>query len=220
MLVVVASQHDAEAAALVQRWRARGLAAGLLTARDLSTRGWCHHVGEPGPEWAVIDGRRTPSADIRGVLTRLPTIRDDELGHLDAGDRAYAAAEMTALLLSWLTGLACPVLNRPTPSSLMGPNLPRERWRVLAAQARLALAPPGAPARAAVTVIGERWLGPVDPALGERAVAVAARAGVALATVWFDGVDPSAGFTGAELFTTLDDDDIAAALHRHLGGAA
>ncbi len=47
---------------------------------------------------------------------------------------AYVSAEMTAFLLSWLSGLDCPILNRPTPNCLSGPGWRQEQWIHLAAR--------------------------------------------------------------------------------------
>lgn len=221
MFAVLASEHDAAAAALVARWADQP--ARLLSPRDLSRPGWRHHVGTTGDEWAVIGGDRVRTDDIRGVITRLPLVQPHDLAHIEAGDREYVAAEMNAFLLSWLTVLRCPVLNRPSVTSLMGKNLTRERWLVLAGRAGVAISR-GAYGSdverprvgGAVTVIGDRWIGDVAAALGDRAVRLAKVAEVSLCTVRFDGTDGSAGFIDAELFTDLADPRIADALLDHL----
>ena len=56
MFVVLAYTHDAGARALVQRWRADGEEAALLTCADLSRAGWCYLAGA-APGHAVIDGQ-------------------------------------------------------------------------------------------------------------------------------------------------------------------
>lgn len=223
MYAIIASEADAQAAALAARWANEP--ARRLTPRDLSRPGWRHHVGTRGEEWAVIGGERVRTDDLRGVITRLPLVQEQDLGHIAAADREYVAAEMTAFLLSWLTGLECPVLNRPTVTSLMGKNVSRERWLVLAGRAGLAVArgPLGSDVEkprtgGAVTVVGDRWIGDhgVAEALGEGAVRLARVAGLSLCTVRFDGVAAGAGFIDAELFTDLGDPRVADALLDHL----
>jgi hypothetical protein len=222
MLVVLTSPHDAAARALVDRWRSRG--ARLMVPRDLSQPGWRHYVGGCGEEWFVINGERLRADVLRGVVTRLPSVRVRDLPHIAEEDREYVAAEMDAFLASWLTRLRCPVLNRPVATSLMGPNRTRERWLLLAASAglrpaaRRTLAPGGdrASATAAVTVVGRRWVGPVAPELGAQAVCLAERAGVDLLTVQFETPDRDAAFVCAELAIDVRSEEVADALRARL----
>src|SRR5262245_49828372 len=134
-VLVVASPRDAVARRLVERWAAHG--ALRLGPADLSVAGWRHYVGGPpraGAAAAVAGGRPVETAAISGVLTRLPRVAEADLAHVVAADRAYAAAEMTAFLLSWLAALTCPVLNRPTPGCLSGPSWWPEQWAAAAAR--------------------------------------------------------------------------------------
>lgn len=205
MLVVLAHARDDQARALVDRWAP--LDARLMTVQDLSAPGWQHHVGGTGSERAVLGGIQVETAAIRGVVTRLPCVQETDLAHIAPGDRPYVAAEMTAFLKSWLSRLSCPVLNRPTASSLMGPNRSLERWMVLAARCGLAVFARRSatgeallPARECpVTVLGQRWFGEVDEALGEQAMRLALQAKVDLLTVRFDGSGAGAAFLSAEL---------------------
>jgi hypothetical protein len=109
----------------------------------------------------------------------------------------------------------------------MGPNLSHERWLVLAARAGLSLAPLATdrtrpPAAAIVTVVGERWLGDVAPALGVQALALARLARVELCTVRFDGAGADAAFVSADLPVDVADAAVADALGARLAprGAA
>jgi hypothetical protein len=219
MLVVLAHSQDTEAAEF-----ARGcgrLHARLLRASDLSLAGWRHHVGEPGDEWAMIDGERVACSEITGVITRFPAVQSGELLQIEESDRAYVASEMTAFLASWLVRLRCPVLNRPSPSSLMGPNFSVERWRVLARRAglsALARTPEPLPPTVAVTVVGEHWFGDVAPALGEHALRLARFLRLELLNVSFAGREAGAPFVNAEPFTPLNSEPIAAALLSRLCG--
>jgi hypothetical protein len=218
MLVVLAHPRDTAARALVDRWRSRD--ARLMVPGDLSVPGWRHHVGVQGDEWFVANGERLRADALRGVVTRLPAVRGQDLLHIAVEDREYVAAEMDAFLASWLMRLRCPVLNRPVATSLMGPNRSRERWLLLGAGAglrpvaRRAFAPGAAPAlaTAAVTVVGRRWIGAVAPELGAQALRLAERAGVELLTVQFDATDPDAAFVCADLAIDVSAEEVADAL--------
>lgn len=188
MLVVVASRSDAAARALCER--APPGTAHLLSWRELSTPGW-RYYGDPedGEDTAVI-------AEITAVVTRCPAVPPHELGHIVPGDRAYVAAEMTALLVAWLTRLRCPVFNRPRDGCLCGPRWPPERWTMLASSLGLravpverravpglapsttrAAAPPGFELRT-VTVVGRDADASGD--LADAALTLARAAGVTL----------------------------------------
>jgi len=182
----------------VDGWRARG--AGLLTCEDLSTRGWRHRLGDPGSSAAVVSGRVVPVEEITGVLTRRPSILEEELGHITPDDRPYVAAEMNAFLVSWLSSLRCTVLNRPTPLCLSGPNWRPEQWIHAAASIGIAVRPRHRQVPASldhptdippeddfvdVTVVGTRCLGTADERLKEGARRLAAAAGVGLLGVRF-----------------------------------
>ncbi len=127
MLVIVASRTDGRALLLAERWKPHD--ARVLTSRDLSTKGWSHRLDNgSAATMTVIDGCAVASERITGVLTCVPAITEDELPNVVADDRQFVAAEMTALLTAWLSSLTCPVVNRPTPASLMGPNWYPEQW--------------------------------------------------------------------------------------------
>lgn len=68
-----------------------------------------------------------PDQAIDGVLVR-------EAGWLDPADWAeedfaYMQAEMRAVMLAWLNGLECPVINRPDASQWYRAGLPLAAWR-------------------------------------------------------------------------------------------
>jgi hypothetical protein len=230
VLVVVASRHDGVVGRLAERWAAHGEVA-LLTCEDLSSAGWCHPVGAAGRSTAVVGGRVVAVEEISGVLTRRPYIVEHELGHIVPVDRAYVAAEMTAFLLSWLSSLACPVLNRPTPSGLSGPNWWPEQWTYAAARfglpvrpvRRRAALPDSArvaadPSPPTVTVVGERCLGQVDPALAAQARRFARAVGVDLLALRFSGPEPGAVFLGTDLWPDVSAPEVADAVFEYLSG--
>lgn len=223
-LLVVASPFDAAARAFVERYASAG--AVLLTPRDLSREGWRFRLGEVEGATMVASGRRVGAGDIRGVLTRLPAVSEEDLPHIAAEDRAYVAAEMTAFLLAVLAELSAErsvrVANRPTPLCLCGRYWREEKWRRAARSLGLAAPPmrrkaaPGAareeePAGAIVTIVGDSCIGAADAALAEGALALARAAGAELLAVAFDGPEAGAAVLRASPFVDLSDARIAAA---------
>jgi hypothetical protein len=205
MLIVLADERDAAARRLVEHWRGHG--ARLMHARDLGSPGWCHGAPGAGESRAAIGGAIVPYCEIAGVVTRIPCVRPVDLPQIAEADREYVAAEYTAFLTAWLDGLRCPVVNRPSAASLLGPVLSQERWLLRAARAgitlsaaRYAVPDPVRPlAEAAVTVVGERWFGRVASELGIQAVRLARHAGVELMTALFSAPRPDAVFVGVDL---------------------
>jgi hypothetical protein len=135
---------------------------------------------------------------------------------------------MSAFLMFWLSGLTCPVLNRPTPLCLSGPGWRPERWTRAAAQVGLcvrAVERDTRPERSlgdadrpihSVTVIGSHVVGEVDADLKQRARRLAKLAGVSFLNVSFSGNEHGAAFMGADVFPPLDDAAVRAAILDHL----
>lgn len=139
MLLILASRFDDEAVRLAQRWQDQD--ARVLTCQALSRRGWRFDPTRPRRGSLVLDEEPVAMDRLRGMLCLLPAVYPGELPHIEAGDREYVAAEMTAFLIAWLTSLPCPVLGRPTPLSLTGPHLRQEQWLHEAARAGLPVRP-------------------------------------------------------------------------------
>jgi hypothetical protein len=228
MLVVVASRHDKAAQALVDRWAADD--ARLLTCEDLSIAGWRHYLSSTQDSTAVVGGQAIALAQITGVLTRLPCVYEQELLHIVPEDRTYVATEMNAFLISWLSQLQCPVLNRPTPTYLLGPAWRPEQWIYAAAQIGIPVLPrqrqivlsphvlPQVPEKpgVTVTVVGKHCFGTVDKTLARHARNLADAAKVDLLTVNFSGDESSADFLGADLWTDISALEIADAILEYL----
>ncbi len=227
MIVVLASRYDAVAQTLVARWLL--YQAALLTCDDLSVCGWRDFLGNARASTMTVGGREVTLEEINGVLTRLPSIFENELVSIVPADRAYVAAEMTAFLISWLFRLTCPVLNRPTPTSLSGPYWRREQWTYVAAQLGISVRPVRRHVALAsstvqtpleveeasavtVTVIGENCLGCVDELLKRHARRLAQAANVDLLAVRFSSSTPDAVFLGADLWPDLSSDELADAV--------
>lgn len=224
MIIILASRYDKTAEALVARWDAYD--ARVLTCEDLSAVGWHCYLSPSRSSTYVVGGQEAASAEIIGVLTRLPNIWEQELLHVVPADRTYVATEMTAFLVFWLSGLTCPVLNRPTPSCLSGSYWRLEQW--VHAAARLGI--PVRPVRrrivqecnslledhlansVTVTVVGDRCLGKVDKSLAIQARRLADVANVDLLAVQFSGSGPSSSFINAHLWPDVANSDVADAV--------
>lgn len=161
MILVLASQRDAGAAALAAGWAG----ARLLTPSDLSEPGWALPAGPSG--WTssatgrgVADGEPFVSDDVTCVVSLLSAVDAADLTWLAPEHREYVASEMTAFLGYWLATLGDRCLVPPSHASLAGPCPPASAW---ASAAGLRLAAPTAPAgteplRTAVTIVGGRLL--------------------------------------------------------------
>jgi hypothetical protein len=223
VIVVLASQYDVTAQQLVERWADYG--ACLLTPEDLSTPGWRYYLSNPLVSTAVVNGHRITVGEIHGVVTRLSWVTEAELPHIIPADTAYVAAEMSAFLIFWLSELACPILNRPSPGSLNGPCWRREQWVANAARAGLrirpesrhlslisAAAPPQKEANSTVTIIGDRCLGQVDRSLLERSRDLAKIANVDFLGIQFSSPDPDAAFVNATVYPEINCVEVADAM--------
>lgn len=230
MLVVAANRYDQVAQDLVSRWSVLG--ARLLTCADLSLCGWKYPLSMTNRSTAVIDGQIIPIEEITGVLILLPCVFEEELVEILPGDRAYVAAEMTAFLLSWLSELKCPVLNRPTSTCLSGPYWRQERWVYTAAQMGIPIQPiykhavlsantsSALPSECfvSVTVVGKLCFGAVDEALATQARKLAEVAHVDLLTVHFSHPSANAAIIGADLWPKFDSDEVIEAILAYLQG--
>ncbi|HEX8474579.1 MAG TPA: hypothetical protein VF666_11140 [Pyrinomonadaceae bacterium] len=234
MILVLAHHYDHPAKEFVERLRPHD--ARLLTCRDLSTAGWRYYPGRPYDTRAVVGGQVVPIEKIDGILTRLPSVSESDLPHIVAADRSYVAAEMTAFLTAWLSEAPFPVVNRPSPTCLMGCNWRPEQWTHAAARLGLRTrekrhivarqkkatedvtkaAPQETPeiptTPTTVTVVGDRCIGDVDAELAAQAVCLARSASVELLSVQFDGASADAAFVGAYLGAELSQAAVADAL--------
>jgi hypothetical protein len=210
MRLVLAHTGDDEAARI-----ARELDAQLVTPRALSERGWSHYPVGGGRDSLPIGGEVVEASAIRGVVMRISGVVPADLPHIDEGDRTYVAAEMTAFLLSFVIALECPVINRPTATSLMGPGFTTVRWRAAARAAGFVADAPEDETHLAV-VVGARCLGAPDATTEQAAIALARIAGMELLGV---RVAPGLRFAGARPWCHLPPDALAA-LRERLGEAA
>jgi hypothetical protein len=221
VLVVVASRLDEGARTLADRWTE----GRVLTCEDLSVAGWRHRPG--GTSTAVVGGEVIPAAEIEGVLTRRSRVLEWEPDHIVPADRAYVAAEMTAFLRSWLSGLGCPVLNRPVSTCLSGPGWCREQWVRTAARLGIPVRPvrwrlgasagvPEDEPATTATVVGERCLGAADRASAAWALRLARAAGVDLLAARFGEAEAGFELLDADPWPDVSSPEVADAIHKYL----
>ena len=228
MIIILASCRDKGARTLVARAGAGRVA--LLTCEDLSVPGWRHYIGAAGTSVAVIGGREVALEEITGVVSCLPSVSELELLHIVPADRAYVAGEMTAFLLSWLSTLSCPVVNRPSPTCLSGPFWRPEQWAYLASRIGMRVQPvhrqvafaeepaPAVQESTTAIIVGERCLGKVDTAVMTEARRLARAANVEMLAVRVSGSGPDATFLGADPWPDLTSQETADAVLEYIEG--
>jgi hypothetical protein len=123
---------------LVTAWAAEN--AVLISARDLCAPGWVFHAPDDTDGRFVAGGQVHHTRELRCVVVRRPAVAVEELPWIADDDRDYAAAEINAFLVAWLSALPCGVFNRPTPTSLYGPAWSQTHWEIAAARAGVAWA--------------------------------------------------------------------------------
>ena len=198
MLLVLADTRDWRGPFLCERWTPAG--ARLMAPHDLQRPGWRHEPARPLRGVAVAGGEPLAVATITGVCTLLPCVAASELRSIRTEDRAYVAAEMTAFLCAWLSSLACPVLNPPTPSCLSGPAWSPVRWVRFAMAASLPAIAGPAEETAAVTVVGSRAFGARSASQRDLAIQLARSAGVPLLRVLLTDSTSSPAVAGGDLW--------------------
>jgi hypothetical protein len=116
-VVVLAPAHDRGAVAVARTAAARRGAGAvhLVTPSALAgARGWTHAVDARGAVTGdvVLRSGTVLAPDAIGcVLNRCFAVTAPAFAHAQPRERDYAAAEMHALVVSWLAGLGRPVVN-------------------------------------------------------------------------------------------------------------
>lgn len=228
-IIILANSGDPNARVLGERWGADR--ARLMTPHDLSMPGWIYQPGMARRSVAMASGQKIVTTAIQGVITRLTWVYEHDVAHIVPRDRAYVAAEMNAFLLSWLTELPCPVLNRPTPTGLSGPWWRHEKWKHEASRAGFSLAPTdhsdglsthtasfyGPPSvQASITMVGKRQFGEAPKAVVRRARLLAESAGTDMLTVYFNTQGSNYYFVRASPICDEVTHEIADAIHQYL----
>ena len=125
MILVLASLGSRAAASFVAEC---GGSAQLVTCADLAVHPTAIFDPDLTPSSITVSGRRVRAVDIRAVINLLPVVLPEELACYAPGEREYQASEFHALLTFFLGALPCPVVNRPTATSLSGPHASRLGW--------------------------------------------------------------------------------------------
>ena len=228
MLLIIANHGDEAARQLAAEWKS--YSAAVLTPADLSRKGWSHCLPASSLAYAVADGNKVATSEIAGVLTRMSYVSPQELGSIVPEDRAYVAAEMNAFLAAWLSSLACPLLNRPTPGCLTGPNWRREQWVGLAARLGLPVCPVRRSSSHAdvatseniatdeVVVVGNQCIGIAPSELCNHARKLAKAAGTDLLAVKFTGPEDGNRFFNASPVPGITSPEVATAILNYMCG--
>jgi hypothetical protein len=206
----------------------------VLQLTDLCSAGWRFDPADPGDARLIADGAVHRVSELEAIVCALPLITPAMLPLVHEEDRAYVAAELTALLNAVLATARCPVLNPPHGGCLSGPGWPPETWAVLAHQVGVPTWPlrrapgPNPPSRrtpspdglepdVAVTVCGAHVVErDADSALVDLARRLADSAGVPLLTTTFRRHAGIPLLTGVLPVPDLARPGLAAAVTRHL----
>jgi hypothetical protein len=118
MILVLGDRRDACVALAYERLCARGTLALLVEDGDLFTSAGMSSLSS-GPfldGFLEIDRRRVSLGKLSGVLVRIPapTVPRREMSR---EDHEYATMEAHAAMVALLSGLTCPVVNRPIPGT-------------------------------------------------------------------------------------------------------
>lgn len=227
MIVIVASRYDAAARRLAHSWAARR--AVLLTPDDLTAPGWSWRFGSDeasGGDFG-IGGVAYSGTQIQAVLSCLPCVTEAELPLTAEADRSYVARELQAFLLAWLANLSCPVLNRPSTTSLIGPSWRREQWLLAAREAGLntvklvrragqVAGPAPMATQRFVTLVGSRVFDAPEPSIATGVRALARRAGVELLSLACEPGPSGWQVSHAETKVPLDRRPVTDAILEHL----
>ena len=130
-VVVLAPSHDRGAVAVARAAAARRSAGAvqLVTPSALAgARGWTHAIDAQGAVTGdvVLRSGTVLAPDAIGcVLNRCFDVTAPAFARAQPRERDYAAAEMHALVVSWLAGLGRPVINRA--ETMLG-STSRRQW--------------------------------------------------------------------------------------------
>ena len=125
------------AASLAHR---NGAAAVKLVSADelVMARRWTHAITDSrvSSKVELADGTALEPGRSSVIFNRLRAIPLPRV-HMKVSDQEYAVMEFHALVLSWLHGLECRVVNRPSARGLSGAERSQSEWLTLAAKAGL-----------------------------------------------------------------------------------
>jgi hypothetical protein len=144
-----------DAGDLSARWIERGLQHRRVpvlhvTGTDLvGADRFGHSVGRDMPRLRIRlrDGRSFTYPGVAGVINRLTYLPEPGDARVPASDRQYAATELNAITLSWMSALAStvPFVDRPSPGWIGGEWRSPAEWALLVHAAGLVAAPVALP---------------------------------------------------------------------------
>jgi hypothetical protein len=125
MHLLLGHAEDPCCAGVLARLESRGLPARIVPAPLATPARLTWRLDAAGLQSSLRPG--VPDHAIAGVLVR-------EAGWLEPdgwepADHAYMQAELRAVVLAWLAGLSCPVVNRPDAALWYRPQPPLLAWR-------------------------------------------------------------------------------------------
>jgi hypothetical protein len=224
LILVFASELDDNARDAVTNWSKQK--AVLLTPADFFCNGW-FVTAETLDNWSIVAaGKWYPVSAISGVVTLISRIFARELFDVEPEERSYAAAEASAFALFLLSKLPCPVVNRPTPDCLTGPNWRPEQWAHACFKAgirtkrskRTNHAPPQAvptPRLTSVTVLAGKCLEDTSEGCLSGVLTLARLADVAFLRCYFTLENGQSFFDRAEVIPDLSKADTRDALSEY-----
>ena len=140
MILVLASLADRDAVAFAKEF-ADAAAISVLTCRDLAENRTVLRYPDFASSTLTVGGRKITIDEIEGVINVLPAVFPEELVFFPPEEREYQAAEFHALLTFFLSGLPCPVVNRPAAGCLSGPYVNPIGWYHLAQRMGIPVSP-------------------------------------------------------------------------------
>jgi hypothetical protein len=142
IVVILAHAGDA-GAGLVAGWLARKFgsqAVRIVRPEMLSLAQWSHRVDARGHATSRVAWPRAQpleDSDVGAVLNRIQYLPMPRFHRASAKDRDYAAAELQAVVASWLAGLGDRVVHVVRRRPWVTPVIPLQHWASAAASCRL-----------------------------------------------------------------------------------
>jgi hypothetical protein len=143
MIGLLCSPQDSHALWLATQLRARGWEVEIVLPEELLIGSSLHLRISTGSSRSMVRLRRGTTFDssCQGIVNRLTALPPVTSESCRPADSAYLGEEWHAAIVSWLSEITCPVLNRPTGASICGTMFGDGHWRYLAIQVGLPVQP-------------------------------------------------------------------------------
>jgi hypothetical protein len=141
-VLIIADRGDLAAAAVAHATAARSndYRVAVVHPDQLALAQWTQTLTPNGRVTTTIelrDGLTIASEALGSVFVGSDTVVAPQFARSAAADRDYAAAELQALMVSWLGSLGRRVVNRCDGTSISGPSWTPRRWLIEAQRAGL-----------------------------------------------------------------------------------